>query len=265
MNALFRTTPRLLTLLASLVLLGPSVRAKDKDNDEAGKSTARVQFSDPAKPGTLKLSLPWAEARITATDGKEVIVTSTLDQKGRKEVDSEGFRRIDEDVSFEVVEKNNVATITIAGDNQWAAQGAEFDIKVPRNTNIDVSVFSASVTVEGVEGSHKVHTFSSRVRLDDVTGPIQAHSFSGSFTIRAKAWQPDQSIDIDTFSGSVELHLPESARGRVTFNSFSGHLNSEMPLTLHSSNRRSLSADLGSGDGGTLRFKTFSGSVKIDR
>jgi hypothetical protein len=38
-----------------------------------------------------------------------------------------------------------------------------------------------------------------------------------------------------------------------------------MPLTLHSSSRRSFDADLGSGSGGSLRFKTFSGSVKIDR
>ena len=52
-----------------------------------------------------------------------------------------------------------------------------------------------------------------------------------------------------------------------TFNSFSDRLNSDMPLTLHSSSRRSLKADLGGGgrDGGTLRFKTFSGSIKIDR
>ena len=59
--------------------------------------------------------------------------------------------------------------------------------------------------------------------------------------------------------------MPDSARGTVTFNSFSGHLNSEMPLTMQSSSRRALKAELGSGDGGTLRFKTFSGSVKIDR
>jgi len=51
----------------------------------------------------------------------------------------------------------------------------------------------------------------------------------------------------------------------VSFNSFSGQLNSELPLTLHSSSRRSFKAELGGGDGGTLRFKTFSGSVKIDR
>ena len=48
-----------------------------------------------------------------------------------------------------------------------------------------------------------------------------------------------------------------------------------MPLTLRSSSSRSLKAELGSvkaerggddaGGNGTLRFKTFSGSVRIDR
>jgi hypothetical protein len=38
-----------------------------------------------------------------------------------------------------------------------------------------------------------------------------------------------------------------------------------MPLTLHSSSQRSLRADLGGGGDGRLRFKTFSGSVRIDR
>jgi DUF4097 and DUF4098 domain-containing protein YvlB len=83
--------------------------------------------------------------------------------------------------------------------------------------------------------------------------------------IREKSWASNQNIDVDTFSGNVELHIPETARGSVSFNSFSGRLNSEMPLTLRSSSRRRLRADLGGGGGGSLTFKTFSGSVKIDR
>jgi Putative adhesin len=141
----------------------------------------------------------------------------------------------------------------------------DLDLKVPRKINVDVNVFSSPVTITGIEGSHSIHGFSSRVRLDDVTGSVRAHTFSGSVEIRAKTWLDNQSIDVDTFSGSIELHVPENARGSVTFNSFSGRLNSEMPLTLHSSNRRSLKAELGGGAGGTLRFKTFSGSVRIDR
>jgi hypothetical protein len=142
----------------------------------------------------------------------------------------------------------------------------DFDIKVPRQTELDLSVFSSPVTVTGVDGSHRLHGFSSPLVLNDVAGSIRAHTFSGSVTIREKSWEPNRSIDVDTFSGSIELHVPDSARGAVTFNSFSGRLNSEMPLVMHSSSRRSLKAELGGGgDGGTFRFKTFSGSVKIDR
>ena len=50
--------------------------------------------------------------------------------------------------------------------------------------------------------------------LEDVTGPIRAHTFSGSVEIAPKSWEPDQSIDVDTFSGNVELHLPRPPAGR---------------------------------------------------
>ena len=248
-----------LLAVAVIALASPALASSWGDETERLNQTIKLEPG-----GTLRLRSFSGRVTITASDRPEVVIEavrhatrSRLDRI-KLDIHTDGSRTVVVDAN-----RHDRSWYDFTGRNSVVE--TDFDIKVPRNTNIDVSVFSASVTVEGVEGSHKVHTFSSRVRLDDVTGPIQAHSFSGSFTIRAKAWQPDQSIDIDTFSGSVELHLPESARGRVTFNSFSGHLNSEMPLTLHSSNRRSLSADLGSGDGGTLRFKTFSGSVKIDR
>jgi hypothetical protein len=63
------------------------------------------------------------------------------------------------------------------------------------------------------------------------------------------------------------MRVPESAAGQLTFNSFSGHLNSEIPLTFRNGRRSNLKAELGAnpGNGGNLRFKTFSGSVRIDR
>jgi hypothetical protein len=142
----------------------------------------------------------------------------------------------------------------------------DFDIKVPRRTNVDVSVFSAGVTVLGVEGVHRVSGFSSRLIFDDVDGSLKAHTFSGPVEVHSRQWRGGQDVDIDTFSGNVSMRIPDSARGSVSFNSFSGHLNSQLPLTLQDGGRRSLRAHLGgSADGGRLRFKTFSGSVQIDR
>ena len=141
-------------------------------------------------------------------------------------------------------------------------------IQVPRRTSLDADLFSAALSVDGLDGTHRVHTFSSRVKLENMAGSIRVHTFSGPVDVRTTTWRPNQSVDVDTFSGNVELHVPETAGGTVSFNSFSGHLNSEIPLTLRSGSRRSIRADLGpasGGDRGTLRFKTFSGSVKINR
>ncbi len=224
MNALFRPTPYLLTLLASLVLLGPSVRAKDKDDDEAGRTTARVQFSDPAKPGTLKLSLPWAEARITATDGKEVIVTSTLDQKGHKEVDSEGFRRIDEDVTFELVEKDNVALVTIAGENRWASHGAEFEIKVPRNTNLILRTEAGGdIEVNGVEGDLDINSMNGDVVLRDIGSSAVVNTMNGEISATFKR-APTKPVSLSSMNGEIELRLPSDTKANLRMRTHNGSI-----------------------------------------
>jgi len=101
--------------------------------------------------------------------------------------------------------------------------------------------------------------------LNDVSGPVRAHSFSGPIQISEKASDRSQSIDVQTFSGGIDVRVPESAHAAVSFHTFSGHLDSDIPLTLRTGNRRSLEAELGGGGGGELRFKTFSGSVRINR
>jgi DUF4097 and DUF4098 domain-containing protein YvlB len=101
--------------------------------------------------------------------------------------------------------------------------------------------------------------------LNDVAGPIRAHSFSGQVQISERAFDGSHTIDVQTFSGGIDVRVPESARAAISFQSFSGHLDSDIPLTIRTGNRRSLVAELGDGGGGELRFKTFSGSVRINR
>jgi putative adhesin len=233
--------------------------------DAAAQEAEHVNRTITLNPGgTLRLKNFSGRVTITASDRPEVVVDAVrraprarLDRI-RLDVHSEGS-------SVVVVDANrrDRSWFDFMGGNTVVE--TDLDIKVPRRTDLVVSVFSSPVTVDAVEGSHRVHSFSGRLTLNNVAGPVRAHTFSGMVVIREKAWGEDQSIDVDTFSGDVELHMPDSARGSVTFNSFSGRLNSAMPLTLHSSSRRSLRAELGGGGDGRLRFKTFSGSVKIDR
>jgi hypothetical protein len=216
--------------------------------------------------GTLRLKSFSGRVTIAAGDRDDVVIDAV------RRAPRERLDRIKLDIHTDgsnvvVVDANHreLSWYEFMGRNNVVE--TDFDIKVPRRISLDISVFSAQVTIEGVSGSHKVHSFSSSLRMDDVEGPIQVHSFSGSVDIRERSWRPSQTIDVNTFSGNVELRVPESAQASVIFNSFSGRLNSEMPLTLTSGNGRALRAQLGSssGESGELKFKTFSGNVRIDR
>jgi DUF4097 and DUF4098 domain-containing protein YvlB len=246
-----------LAAFAVLALVTPSLMASTTETEHITR-TEKL-----APGGTLRVKNFSGRVNITASDRTDVAIDAV--RRGERWSLDRSKLDIYTNGSTLVIDANQTDHSWFDWTRKTRIVETDFDIKVPRKTNVDVNVFSSPVTVTGVEGTHRIHGFSSRLHLEDVTGSVQAHTFSGSVEIRAKTWVENQSIDVDTFSGSIQLHVPDDARGSVTFNSFSGRLNSEMPLTLHSTSRRSLKAELGGGAGGRLRFKTFSGSVRIDR
>jgi hypothetical protein len=230
----------------------------------ASRETEKVSRTVPLNPGgALRLKSFSGRVHIGVGDGNEVVIEA-LRYGSRSRLDHIKLDVHGDGSTVYVDANRHDSSWSVAHDN---VVETDFDIKVPRRTNLTVQVFSAQVTIEGVEGRYDVAGFSSHLNVIDAVGPIKAHTFSGPIEIRAKAWQDDQRLDVDTFSGSVTLHVPEEAAGLIQFNSFSGHLNSDIPLTLKSGSRRSVTAELGANPrtGGNLRFKTFSGSVRIDR
>ena len=247
--------PAVFTLLALA-----SVPALATADTEHVSQTVRL---DPG--GTLRLNNFSGKVTVTGSDRADVSIEAvrhgTRDQLERIRLD------VRSDASTVHIDANK-------RERWWFDWGrsnvveTDFEIRVPRRTNLDLTLFSASLDVRGVDGSHKVQTFSSGAKLDDVNGSIRAKSFSGAIEIRATAWADNQTIDVETFSGAVELRIPESAKGRVQFESFSGNLHSALPLTVEASRRRRISGQLGPGgaaEGGRISVKTFSGSVSLDR
>jgi len=213
--------------------------------------------------GTLRLKSFSGRVTITATDRKDVSIDAVR-RAPRERLDA---------IKLDIRTEGSHAVVIDANHREHSWYGfprhddvveTDFDIQVPRRTNLDVSVFSAPVTTTAIDGAQKVHSFGSRLRLDDAAGSIEAHTFSGPVEVHERSWQAGQRISVNTFSGDIELHLPASAQADVIFDSFSGHLDSAAPLTLNSSSRRAMRARLGAGGGGELKLKTFSGNVRIE-
>lgn len=229
------------------------------------RDTEHVTQTAPLAPGgTLKLKNFSGRVSITGTDRQDASIDAvrraTRNRLDRSKLD------IHTEGSTLVVNANRQDHSSFIWSHDNRVVETDFVIQVPRKTNLDADLFSSALSVDGLEGTQRVHAFSSRIGLENVTGSIRVHTFSGPIDIRTQTWDASQNLDIDTFSGNVYLRVPDTANGSVSFNSFSGHLNSDIPLRLRSGSRRSIRADLGAGsEGPTLRFKTFSGSVRINR
>lgn len=244
-------------LTAALALLAMGIPALSAG---ATKETERVEKTVPMQAGgTLTLKNFSGRVDITGEARSDVAIvairSATRERLDRIKLDIQSDGR---SVTIEANKRD-----TDWGEKDENVVETDFTIKVPQSANLDLKVFSSPVQISGVTGTHKVHGFSSDLRLDEVTGSVEAETFSGQIHLAPATWQQGQSVRAKTFSGDIEVRLPANAAGTVEFDSFSGDVNSAVPLTLQSKSRGKMRASLNDASGGEMTFKTFSGDVRL--
>jgi hypothetical protein len=200
----------------------------------SAQETERVHKVVPLGPGgTLKLNNFSGDIRITGADVSQVTIDAT--------------RRADRDrldhIKLDVEAGGNTVTIDAnKKSSDWEHRNnnvveTEFEIQVPRQVTLDVNAFSSTVRVSGLVGPQRLHTFSGRIEVQQAPAKVHAKTFSGPVDLQfaPDAGEPD--VNVETFSGRIDLRLPDSVRGKLEFNTFSGDLRSDLPVTLQRQSR----------------------------
>jgi hypothetical protein len=213
-----------------------------------------------APGGTVVLHNFSGDVRIVGADVSEV----TIDAVRTAARDRLDHIKLDVQVSG--------STVTIQAnkkDEGWTVKNdnvvqTEFDIQVPRNTRLELDVFSSDVHVRNVTAEQSIKTFSGDVTVVDGAARMKAKTFSGAIDLQLGASATGPDVDLETFSGAIGLRVPAAAKAALLFDSFSGQLTSDLPLTLGEQKKGHLKAALNGGDAQRqVRLKTFSGNVKI--
>jgi DUF4097 and DUF4098 domain-containing protein YvlB len=243
--------------LAALIGLGVPLGA------QAATETLDKTAPIPAG-GTLKVRNFSGKVEITGTD--------------RSDVSLHAVRRAPQDrldrIKLDVQTDGDTVTIEAnkrTGPKQDNDNVVETDmtIEVPRQVKLDIDVFSSEVTVRGVAGGNNhVKTFSGEITLEGVTGRVDAETFSGAIHASPVKWAASDTLRFHTFSGDIGVRVPAEANAAVEFESFSGGLQSDVPLTFRNKSKHNLKAELNSADGpnsARLTLQTFSGDVRITK
>ena len=223
--------------LCTLLTLGTVARAQTM----TGNQTVTVPFSDPGRPGIVKINVLTGSITVKAGPGREVIVSTSAAERDRDDdadADREreerarersradrdqpstaGMRRLTRPAGVDIEEENN--TISISSPVMLGR--VNITVQVPAATSLSLrAVNGGQVSVEGVNGSIEVNNVNGSIRLADVGGAVIAHATNGRVIATLRQLAAGKPMSFTSFNGNVDVTLPTSAKANLKLRSDRG-------------------------------------------
>lgn len=205
------------TLPLAVCLWTPAAQAQDAVN------TSSVKFSDPSKPGTLRVVVQTGDLTITGSDRTDVSVHTDLKPRNtapRKD----GLRVLSETATYTLVEKDNVVTLDTDSDF-WTGAGSNtgFQIEVPRNTNVLVrNGLGGEVLVRDLSGDIEVKTLNGEIKLDKISGSALVETVNGGINAQVAKLQEGKPLSFTSMNGEIKIQVPANAQAQVRLRTQNG-------------------------------------------
>jgi hypothetical protein len=206
----------LLPVAAWLLVAAPVSRA-------AGESEpSTIKFTDPAKPGTLRVVIAMGDVKVTGADVAEVIVATDIAPATTKPR-ADGLRILSESATFSLTEKDNVVTLDAGQDLNFRGGQSRFDITVPRHTCLMVSnALGGEIRVSQLTGDIEIKSLNGEVKLTDVAGGALVETMNGGITARILTLHEGKPLSFTSMNGEITLHVPADANANVRLRTQNG-------------------------------------------
>jgi Toastrack DUF4097 len=217
----------LMMLFAGLVM---DVAASTQGQSVSGNRFV-VNFSDPSRPGLLKVNLFNNGITVRSYNGKEIVIETTSRRgRGRPDRTPDGLQRIDTNVGgLTIEEENNVMSINARNPND----SGDLDIQVPVKTNLNLrTVNGGNITVEGVEGEIDVSNTNGGVMLNNVAGSVVAHATNGRIVASLRDITPNKPMSFSSQNSNLDVTLPANAKANLRMRTNNGAIYSDFDIQL---------------------------------
>jgi hypothetical protein len=185
----------------------------------AADETTTIKFSDPAKPGTLKINVNAGELRLEGADVNEITVRSDA-RPANRTTRADGLRVLTDASSFSLSEKDNVVTLSSL---DHVGRGSEFKITVPRNTAIVLrNTFGGEISCSGIAGDLEIHSVNGEIVLNDITGGAVVENVNGEINASIRTLAANKPLSFTSMNGEIVLRVPNDAKANVRLRTQNG-------------------------------------------
>jgi DUF4097 and DUF4098 domain-containing protein YvlB len=217
-------------LVGVAVIVGGAIGLAQPSTQQASPVT--VPFSDPGRPGTVRVALTNGIGGLTihGENRKDVSIESESRdaQRQRERERPDGLRLLTPAAGFQVTEENNEMTIS--------AGRASLDIHVPTKTTLRVnSTNSGAVTIDAIDGEIEVNATNSSVTLTNIRGSVVANSTNGKVTATFAAITPGKAMAFTSMNGPIDVTIPASTKANLKMQTERGDVYSDFDVQLQPS------------------------------
>jgi len=270
----------IIRLAGIMVLLWAAGTAGSPQESQADHAV--VNFSDPAKPGTVEVNISEGSITVRGFEGKDVIIDARwrekvltkeeregeadlaeaeeeLDQEemARKKAQAEkakGMKMLEvESMGLTIEEEENVIQVNA----EEGKRAVDLLIQVPFSTSLRLSCHDdeRGVTVEGVSGEIEVETSDGPIVLTNVSGPVVADSSDGEIKAVFGKVTPGKPMSFSAMDGDIDITLPLDVKASLKMKTDEGQIFTDFDVRLTPSQQKKEEDERKEGGGYRVAFE----------
>ena len=210
-----------------------------------------LPFSDPSRPKSLNVNLPIGTVKITGYDGSDAVIEYAGRGVGprhsmRQEEVPPGMHRLDQPSNaLDATQDNNVVRVK---GGLW--DRLELEIKVPKQTTLDLKTLDGSISVEGISGEMTIDAMNGHIQVQDASGSVVAHSMNGRIQASLAQVSAAKASSFSSMNGGIEVTLPADLKARLKMKTDHGEIYTDFDVKVDSSTASPAPAPDGDGKNG---------------
>jgi hypothetical protein len=266
----------IIRLAGIIILLWAAGMANNAQESQADHAV--VNFSNPAKPGTLEVDLSEGSIIIRGYEGKEVIIDArwrerllkkeeetppeqpeekTQEEIAREKAQTEkakGMKMIEvESSGLTIEEEENVIQVSV----EHGKRAVDLVIQVPFSASLRLSCHDdeGGITVDGVSGEIEVNTSDGPIILTNVSGPVVADSSDGEIKATFGKVTPGKPMSFSAMDGDIDITLPFDVKASLKMKTDEGKIFTDFDVRLTPSQQKKEEDERKDGGGYRVSFE----------
>lgn len=239
------------------------------DNWNNGDKVSTNELRETTVQATGKLEVDGAKnggISVKGEDRSDVLIRACVQAWGSSDADAK---------SLASSIRLNTGSVIKADGPEGGNWSVSFDIRTPRNSNLDLKAHNGGISIKGVDGQMDLFTVNGGINVSDAAGDVRGRTTNGGVNVSlvGSGWK-GSGLDLQTTNGGVNLSIPSDFAANIETGTTNGGFSSNIPalnITTEDikgdpygrSRAKKINTSL-NGGGALVRVITTNGGIRIN-